>query len=129
MAPACPVILAIEDHRDTSRLIVDLLESEGFTVVPVASAGAALTQLRDGQVDLILTDLMLPDMSGLELCELVRADRRRYVPIIVYSAASGHCWKERSLAAGADDYLIKPFHIDDLLERVRSHLLAGVAAS
>src|ERR687888_600541 len=103
MAAACPVILAVEDHRDTRRLIVDLLEPEGYTVVSAASASAALTRLKDEQVDLILTDLMLPDMSGLELCEHVRAQRGRGVPIIVYSAASRLCWKERSLDAGADD--------------------------
>ncbi len=129
MEAARPVVLTVDGDAAVRALVTDLLESEGYAVEATGSALEALTWLRDGRPDLVLADLMLPDLSGLELCQQMRAGLHRYVPIVLYSAASGSCWKERSLAAGANDYLAKPFDIDDLLERVSSHLLAGSRAS
>jgi DNA-binding response OmpR family regulator len=124
-----PIVLIVDDDAATRELVADLLAFEGYTAQTAVSGQSALTRLRHGPVDLILIDLMLPDMSGLELCQLVRARQESRVPIILYSAASGVCWKENSLLAGADDYLAKPFEIGQLLERVGSHLLSTALPS
>ena len=129
MATKSPVVLIVDDDAATRDLVTDLLASEGYMAQAAVTGQSALTCLRNGPVDLILIDLMLPDMSGLELCQQVRARQESRVPIILYSAASGVCWKENSLLAGADDYLAKPFEIGQLLERVGSHLLVTALSS
>jgi two-component system response regulator MprA len=120
-----PIILVVDDDYHVRSLVTDLLELEGYAVRTVAEGGAGLTLLRSERPDVVLADLMLADMSGLEFCERLRAQCGPRLPIILYSAASGSCWKTRSISAGADDYLAKPFDVDDLLERVRSRLLVG----
>jgi CheY-like chemotaxis protein len=128
METAHPTILVIDDHADTLGLLVELLESEGYRVHGAASAAAGLELLQHGSVDLILVDLILPDMSGLEFCEWVRAhEPLRLVPIILVSAASGACWNASSATAGANGYISKPFDIDNLLALVDVHL-APIAA-
>ena len=128
METARETILAIDDDTEVLNLLMDLLEPEGYRVECVHSAAAGLSRLQRGPVDLILADLILPDMSGLEFCEQVRASQQlKLVPIIVVSAASGSCWKESSVAAGANGYISKPFDIDELLGLVQMHL-APVAA-
>jgi DNA-binding response OmpR family regulator len=129
MATVSPVVLIVDDDAATRSLVKDLLEPEGYATEAAATGQSALTHLRAGHVDLIIIDLLLPDMSGLELCRQVRARQESPVPIIVCSAASGDCWKENSLLAGADDYFSKPFDIERLLERVGSYLLASPSTS
>jgi DNA-binding response OmpR family regulator len=124
-----PVVLIVDDDAATRDLVTDLLELEGYAAQAAATGQSALTCVRGGQVDLILVDLLLPDMSGLDFCQQLRERQHSRVPIIVYSAASGGCWKENSLLAGADDYLAKPFDIDQLVERVRSCFLSGGRSS
>ena len=128
MKIAHPTILVIDDHADTLSLLVDLLESAEYRVESALSATAGLGLLQHTPVDLILVDLLLPDMSGLEFCERVRArEQLQLVPIILASAASGVCWNESSATAGANSYISKPFDIDYLLGLVQMHL-APVAA-
>jgi len=123
METARGTILAIDDDAQVLNLLMDLLEPEGYQVECVHSAAAGLSRLQHGSVDLILADLLLPDMSGLEFCAQVRTRQQlKLVPIIVLSAASGSCWKQSSAAAGANSYISKPFDIDELLGRVRRHL-------
>jgi putative two-component system response regulator len=128
MEIAHPTILVIDDHADTLNLLVDLLESAEYRVESALSATAGLSLLQDTPVDLIVVDLLLPDMSGLEFCEQVRArEQLQLVPIILVSAASGVCSKESSATAGANSYISKPFDINNLLDLVQMHL-APVAA-
>jgi|SRR3954468_7560243 len=123
-----PTVLAIDDHAATLDLLVDLLELEGYQVECADSAAAGLNRLRYGPADLIVVDLMLPDLSGLELSRRVRArSNLAHVPIVLYSAATGPGWEQACLAAGADEYVAKPFDIDKLLSIVHTHL-APVAA-
>jgi DNA-binding response OmpR family regulator len=129
MATASPVVLIVDDDAATRGLVSDLLEPEGYATEAAATGHSALTYLRAGRVDLLIVDLLLPDMSGLELCQQVRAQQESPMPIILCSAASGDCWRENSLLAGADDYLTKPFDIDRLIERVGSYLLASPSTS
>jgi DNA-binding response OmpR family regulator len=123
MEIAPPTILAVEDDAAVLSLLVDLLESEGYRVEHAHSAADGLVHLRHDPVDLILADLMLPDMSGLEFCERVRASQPlERVPIILMSAASGSCWKQSGATAGANGYISKPFDLDNLLGLVGKHL-------
>jgi len=120
-APA--TIVAIDDHAATLDLLVDLLEVEGYQVECADSATAGLSRLQHGPVDLILVDLMLPDMSGLELSRRVRSrSNLAHVPIVLYSAATGPDWEQACLGAGADAYIAKPFDVDKLLSLVHMHL-------
>src|SRR5215208_2717170 len=129
MTTTHPVVLIVDDDAATRDLVMDLLALEGYAAQAVATGHSALPRVWSGQVDLILVDLLLLDMSGLEFCQQVRDRQQSRVPIILFSAASGGCWKENSLLAGADDYLAKPFDIDQLVERVGSYLLAGGRSS
>src|SRR4051794_6474298 len=107
MTSVSPVVLIVDDDAATRSLVRDLLELESYATESAATGHSALTHLRAGHVDLIIVDLLLPDMSGLELCQQLRACQESPVPIIICSAASGDCWKENSLLAGADDYFSK----------------------
>src|SRR4051794_36390994 len=102
LATAHPTILAVDDHPAPLNLLVDLLELDGFRVECADSAAAGLSRLQRGPVDLILVDLMLPDMSGLELSRRVRTrSNLAHVPIVLSWAATGPGWEQACLAAGA----------------------------
>ena len=114
-------ILLVEDDRELRATLREALSVEGYTVLPAASLAdahaLALQADRDGGVDLVLLDLGLPDGDGETLLASVRA--RRAVPLIVISARQAEGQKVRLLDAGADDYLVKPFGIGELLARMR----------
>ena len=115
-----PAILAIEDEPRMLNLIRSALGAEGY-IVRTAETGAEGIQLALGQnFDLIVLDLGLPDADGLEIARALRV--RSYVPILMLSGRSDVASRIRGLDAGADDYLPKPFDIDELRARVRSML-------
>jgi DNA-binding response OmpR family regulator len=117
------VVLLIEDHDSTRELLSECLESEGYAVESAAAGRPGLQRLEAGGVDLVLLDRSLPDMDGLELCRRVRSRAGgRHLPIITLTAAGGQGQREASLAAGADDYVAKPFDVDTLLDLVSLHL-------
>jgi two-component system, OmpR family, KDP operon response regulator KdpE len=114
-------VLLIEDDRELRATLREALTVEGYTVLPAASladAHALATNAeRDGGIDLVLLDLGLPDGDGETLLASIRA--RRSVPVIVLSAREAEGQKIRLLDAGADDYLVKPFGVSELLARMR----------
>ena len=119
-------ILVVEDEHETAFFIKALLETEGYRAQTVHSGRAALKALGleggvpDAAYDLILLDVRLPDLSGLEISERIKADERlRYTPVIILSALSGKSDVLSGLDKGADDYLIKPFDNETLLAKVR----------
>jgi DNA-binding NtrC family response regulator len=119
-------ILVVEDEQDTAFFIKALLESEGYRARCVHSGRQALRALglegeaSDGAYDLIVLDVKLPDMSGLEISERIKTDERlRYSPVIILSALGGKSDVLSGLSKGADDYLIKPFDNETLLAKVR----------
>jgi CheY-like chemotaxis protein len=123
METSHPTVLVIDDHAATLSLLVDLLETEGYRVECAESAAAGLSRLQHGPVDLLLVDLMLPDLSGLEVSRRVRTrSDLADVPIVLYSAATGPGWEQACLAAGANEYIAKPFDIEKLLGLVHIHL-------
>lgn len=117
------VVLVIEDDPPIRLLLVDTLEDEGYSVLSMADAESAWECLRHNQVDLILLDLMLPGMDGRETVRRLRADPLLSdVPVLMLTARDSVDDRVEGLAAGADDYIIKPFHPREMVARVATHL-------
>jgi two-component system phosphate regulon response regulator PhoB len=118
-----PSILIVEDEADLVVLLRYNLEAEGFAVVTAASGDEAVERIRDGVPDLILLDWMLPGLSGIELCRRWRArPETAQVPIIMITARGEEEERVRGLATGADDYVVKPFSVPELLARIQALL-------
>ncbi|MGH7390030.1 MAG: response regulator [Candidatus Rokuibacteriota bacterium] len=117
-----PRVLLVEDNRDTSALLRDLLEAEGDLVDAVTTGEAAFEALeRDPDPDLIVLDLMLPGMSGYDVIERLRGEPELgRIPILVLSALSSPSARIRGLRDGADDYMTKPFLPEELIARART---------
>jgi DNA-binding response OmpR family regulator len=112
-------ILVIEDDINLSTILQDTLTFEGFAVDCVADGARALDRTAAYSPDLILLDLTLPNRDGFELCDVLH---RAGAPIIILSARSQQADKLRGLDLGADDYLTKPFDLEELLARIRTVL-------
>jgi two-component system phosphate regulon response regulator PhoB len=116
-------ILIVEDEADVAELLRYNLEAEGFRVSTAESGDEAVERIRDGVPDLILLDWMLPGLSGIELCRRWRArEETARTPIIMITARGEEEERVRGLATGADDYVVKPFSIPELLARVNALL-------
>jgi DNA-binding response OmpR family regulator len=113
-------ILIVDDDPDIRNLISVYLENEGIDTVQAEHAVEALKLLSTENVDLIILDVMMPNMSGIEACMKIREER--HMPIIMLSAKSEDMDKIQGLASGADDYLTKPFNPLELTARVKSQL-------
>jgi two-component system KDP operon response regulator KdpE len=120
-------ILLVDDEMAIQRTVVPLLRSRGYEVEAAATGGDALAALDTQPPDVIILDLGLPDIDGLEVCARVRA--RSDVPIIVLSARGAEPQKVAALDQGADDYITKPFGPEELLARVRAALRRTLAAA
>lgn len=116
-------ILIVEDEEPLSLLLRYNLEADGYNVETVARGDDADTWLRERLPDLIVLDWMLPGLSGIELCRRLRARQEtKSLPIIMLTARGEESERVRGLATGADDYVVKPFSVPELLARVRSLL-------
>ena len=113
-------ILIVDDERQITRVLSRGLTAKGYDVHVAADGEAALQTFGDWHPDLIITDLSMPNMNGLELCRRLRTFSE--VPIIVLSVKGEERAKVEALDAGADDYVTKPFGIDELLARIRATL-------
>lgn len=113
-------ILVVDDEPQITRVLKTTLSSRGYFVRTVSNGEEALQEVRSWGPDLLVTDLRMPRMDGLELCRRVRADSR--IPVIVLSVKGEEDTKVQALDAGADDYVTKPFSINELLARVRAAL-------
>jgi DNA-binding response OmpR family regulator len=114
-------VLVVEDEPQMRAILTDNLEFEGFQVTAVDTAERALVELDRHDVSLLLVDVMLPGMSGFELCRTLR-QRGSFVPIIVLTALSHEHDRVRGLDLGADDYISKPFSLEELMARARAHV-------
>lgn len=110
-------ILIVEDEENIARFLEIELLHEGFTAVIETNGKKAYRRILEDSFDLILLDIMLPDMDGFEICKLVR--KVSTVPIIILTAKDDVKDKVEGLDLGADDYLTKPFSIEELLARIR----------
>jgi two-component system, OmpR family, phosphate regulon response regulator PhoB len=116
-------IMIIEDEEAISMLLQYNLEAEGYAVESILRGDEAEIRLRETTPDLILLDWMLPGLSGIELCRRLRARKETMrVPIIMLTARGEEAERVRGLSTGADDYIVKPFSVPELLARVRSLL-------
>ena len=113
-------ILIVDDEPAIRRFLKVSLETEGFQVVPAESAAEALSAAQQVKPDLMILDLGLPDLDGMDVIRQVRAAGA--LPIIVLSVRSDEAGKVAALDAGADDYMVKPFGVEELLARVRAAL-------
>ena len=113
-------ILVVDDERILRETLAESLEVEGFTVVQAADGREAVNVYRRSHPDLILLDLMLPELSGTEVCRIIRAESG--VPILMLTAKSAELDKVVGLELGADDYVTKPFSFRELLARIRALL-------
>jgi two-component system response regulator RegX3 len=113
-------VLVVEDEPSVAETIAVLLSGDGFRVEVAATGTEGLDAFRASAPHLILLDLMLPGLNGLEVCRAIRRTSR--VPIIMVTARSGEAEKVVGLEAGADDYLTKPFSIAELRARIRALL-------
>ena len=116
-------ILIVEDERDVVKLLRYNLEKEGFRVTSVTDGSLALSEMRRDPADLVILDLMLPGMDGLEICrQLRRNERYTGIPILMLTARSEEADRVVGLELGADDYVTKPFSMRELIARVRALL-------
>src|ERR1041384_8431034 len=111
-------VLVAEDEPQITRVLRTVLTSQGYQVQTAAEGEAALASFTEWRPELVITDLYMPHMDGLELCRRIRAQSN--VPIIVLSVKGEEGTKVEALDSGADDYVTKPFGTDELLARVRA---------
>jgi two-component system phosphate regulon response regulator PhoB len=116
-------ILIVEDEEPLTWLLRYNLEAEGYEVDAVARGDDAETRLKEQPPDLVVLDWMLPGVSGIELCRRLRSrPQTRSLPIIMLTARGEESERVRGLATGADDYIVKPFSLPELIARVRALL-------
>lgn len=113
-------VLLIEDHRDIAEMVYAWLEGRGYALDYAADGVTGLHLAVTNHYDVIVLDLILPGMDGLELCAKVRQEARRDTPILMLTARDTLHDKIAGLDAGADDYLVKPFEIRELEARIRA---------
>lgn len=123
---ASGTILAVDDEEDIQELVKLSLQREGYEVMTVGTGDQALTVARSRQPSLILLDLLLPGLQGLDVCKILKADFKTHaIPIIILSAKSEESDIVTGLELGADDYITKPFSSRVLAARVRRALRKG----
>ncbi len=116
-------ILVVDDEPDIVALISYNLKKAGFAVSSASDGEEALASVREGRFDLIVLDLMLPGIHGMELCRILRANpKTAHVPIIMLTAKGEETDKIHGLESGADDYMTKPFSPKELIARVKAVL-------
>jgi DNA-binding response OmpR family regulator len=113
-------ILVVDDEPTLRETLAEALDAEGFRVLTAADGREALNRFREHQPDLVVLDLMLPELSGIEVCRIIRAESG--VPIVMLTAKSSELDKVVGLELGADDYVTKPFSLRELTARIRALL-------
>jgi len=113
-------ILVVDDESQITRVLRTSLSSHGYDIRVANDGETALEIMKDWAPDLVITDLAMPNMDGLELCRRLRT--KTQIPIIVLSVRGEERTKVKALDAGADDYVTKPFGMEELLARVRANL-------
>ncbi|HRQ36315.1 MAG TPA: hybrid sensor histidine kinase/response regulator [Chloroflexota bacterium] len=123
LSPLPATILIVDDTPANLRLLAGLLGNAGYQVRPARDGRMALSVAQSNPPDLILLDIMMPEMDGYEVCRLLKADERtREIPVIFISALDDVHDKVKSFTLGAVDYVAKPFQAEEVMARVRSHI-------
>ncbi len=122
-ASSDPLVLIVEDEPAQLEVLTYNLSSEGFRLAHAADGEEALLLTQETQPDLIILDWMLPNLSGIEVCRRLRArPETRHIPIIMLTARGEETDRVRGLETGADDYIVKPYSVNELIARVRAML-------
>lgn len=122
--PARKAILVIEDDEGNAALFKDLLEAQGYDLEIAGTGPEALERIAARRPDLIVTDIVVPGLSGLELIRMIKDDAgRRDIPVLAVTSLPERLYKDRIMAAGCDAFVSKPFSVSTLWSTVR-HLLA-----
>ena len=123
VASKLPRILVVEDEADLALLLRYNLEAEGYSAESVERGDEAELRVVESAPDLVILDWMLPGVSGLEICRRLRArEQTRTLPVIMLTARGEEAERVRGLSVGADDYVVKPFSVPELMARVRALL-------
>ena len=131
MTKGSPQILVVEDEPSQMEVLTYNLEVEGYEVLKATNDEEASLLLDENQVDLVLLDWMLPGTSGLEICRQIRKSKRTsHIPVILLTARGEEEDKIRGLDIGANDYVVKPYSIKELIARIRANLRSsGISKS
>jgi two-component system, OmpR family, KDP operon response regulator KdpE len=113
-------VLVVDDEPQIRRVLRTTLSAQGYTIVEARNGQEALAKVRTERPDLVILDMNMPNMDGIEACREIRASSS--VPVIMLTVRSAEKDKVRALDAGADDYVVKPFGIQELLARIRAAL-------
>ena len=119
-----PRILVIDDEPRLLQVIASFLSLEGFDVVSAQSAEAGLRIVDDRAPDIVVLDINMPGLDGLEVCRRVKA-RVPALPVVIFSGRDSAGDRERARLAGASDFVEKPFNLEELAALIRTHLAAG----
>ena len=123
IAPEDFLILIVDDTEANIRLLSHVLRGEGFQPIVAFNGSDAIDLIESREPDLVLLDIMMPDMTGIEVCtEIKQKDKLKDIPIIFLSALSETSDKVEGFRAGGVDYITKPFQKDEVLARIRTHL-------
>ena len=114
------LVLLVEDNRNLSEMVGEFLESRGFGVDYATDGVDGLRLATENSYDVVVLDLMLPRMDGIEVCQKLRSESKKSTPVLMLTARDTLDDKVKGLDAGADDYLVKPFAIQELEARVRA---------
>lgn len=116
-------VLIVDDNRENLRLLSNILSRQGYTVRAALHGERALTSAQTSPPDIILLDIMMPDMNGYEVCKLLKADdRTKEIPVIFISALNEAFDKVKAFTIGAVDYITKPFQMEEVLVRIETRL-------
>lgn len=118
-----PSVLVVEDEPAQREVLLYNLEAEGFRVLSADNGDDGLLMIREEAPDIVVLDWMLPGVSGIEVCRQIKSrSETRAIPVIMLSARSEEVDKVRGLETGADDYVVKPYSVVELMARVRTQL-------
>ena len=116
-------ILVVDDQPANLETLTAILTEHGHRVRPAANGHSAVKAAQESPPDLILLDILMPNVDGYEVCEQLKADERtRDIPIVFISGLGDTQEKVKAFAAGGVDYVTKPFHVEEVLARVETHL-------
>jgi two-component system phosphate regulon response regulator PhoB len=123
-------VLVVEDELAQQKLLAVNLKAQGYMPISATNGDEALLLIAEDKPDLIILDWMLPGVSGIEICRRLKADRdTRDIPVIMLSARSEETDRVRGLETGADDYVVKPYSVAELMARVKRNLSRSVGAN
>ena len=118
-----PTVLLVEDEPAQREMLAYNLEAEGFDVITADNGEDGLILVDENDPDLIVLDWMMPQLSGIEVCRRLKSDSKtRQIPVIMLSARAEEVDRVRGLETGADDYVVKPYSVIELMARVKAHL-------